>query len=103
MVTFRPNRACERAARVQARLQPLQNILEVASRTPAQFVPGTLVAVNPVDTWKHSPATARVLVLVLRNSPLQRQRSVAAQIGQVVAGKRSGRTHDIAAEANGGC
>ena len=88
----------KRAKDVFSAMQAVENVSKIETRLPTELLPGTSVDVDPIDAWRHRPATTAVLLLAVGEQTSDDVRRVRAEAQEMFWPEWGGSAHEIAAE-----
>jgi len=100
VISLAPDCPRERAEYFISTPQAVEHMTEVEARTPAEFLPGTIVDVDTVDTWEHSPVAPAIHLLVLGEQAAKHAWAISAELKKMLRLKRTRRAHDVAVKSD---
>ncbi len=80
MVSLYANNLRERRFQTISRFQPIDDIFEIISWVPIEFLSRAVVNINPPDSRKHFPAPALIFSLIFWDSFQNHHPSVETKI-----------------------
>ncbi len=98
VVSLAPDCPGERADHIISASQAVEDIPEIDARPPAEFGASTMVDVDTIYPWEHSPAALPIQLLVVGEQASNHARCIRAEPGEVLRPKRACCTHDVATE-----